>query len=72
MASSIMPIPAIRDQQAHLGRARGRLPAVLLSVVATFTVFAPLAMFFRADNIDPQVSEQETTSGIEAIDVRRN
>jgi len=51
MASRIMPIPTIRDQQAQLGR--GILPAVLLSVVATLAVIAPLAIFFRPDNIDP-------------------
>src|ERR1700745_3126187 len=77
MASRIMPIPTIRDQQAQLGR--GILPAVLLSVVATLAVIAPLAIFFRPDNIDPQVSatlqyiragQQQTTSGIEAINDR--
>jgi len=77
MASRIMPIPTIRDQQAQLGR--GILPAVLLSVVATLAVIAPLAIFFRPDNIDPQVSatlqyiragQQQTTSGIEAINER--
>jgi len=61
MASRIM----FRDQQAHLGR--GILPAVLLSVVATLAVVAPLAIFFRPDNIDPQARAQETTIGIEAI-----
>jgi septal ring factor EnvC (AmiA/AmiB activator) len=73
MASRVM----FRDQQAHLGR--GILPAVLLSVVATLAVVAPLAIFFRPDNIDPQVSatlqyiragQQQTTSGIEAINDR--
>jgi len=77
MASRIMPIPTIRDQQAQLGR--GILPAVLLSVVATLAVIAPMAIFFRPDNIDPQVSatlqyiragQQQTTSGIEAINDR--
>ena len=65
-----MPIPAIRDQQAHSGRARGRSPAVLLSLVATFAVFAPLAIFFRADNVDPQASAQETASGLEGTNDR--
>jgi hypothetical protein len=53
------------------------LPAVLLSVVATLAVIAPVAIFFRPD-IDPQVSgtqylragEQLATSGTEAIDDR--
>jgi hypothetical protein len=70
MASSIMPLPAISDQQAYIGRARGRLPAVLLSVVATLAVVAPLAIFFWPDKVDPQVNAQETTSGIEAINDR--
>jgi septal ring factor EnvC (AmiA/AmiB activator) len=64
MASRIM----FRDQQAHLGR--GILPAVLLSVVATLAVVAPLAIFFWPDKADPQVNAQETTSGIEAINDR--
>ena len=64
MASRIM----FRDQQAHLGR--GRLPPVLLSVVATLAVFAPLALFFRSDNVDPQARAQETTSRLEAINDR--
>jgi hypothetical protein len=74
MASSIMPIPTIRHQQAHLGR--GRLPAVLLSVFATLAVITPVAIFFWPDNIDPRVratfrpSQQQTTSGIEAINDR--
>jgi hypothetical protein len=70
MASSIMPLPAISDEQAYIGRARGRLPAVLLSVVATLAVVAPLAIFFWPDKADPQVNAQETTSGIEAINDR--
>jgi hypothetical protein len=70
-SSIIMPIPAIRDQQAHLGRAQGRFPAALLSVVATLAVFAPLAIFFRPDNIDPPVSAQETIGGMEVINDRR-
>ena len=65
-----MPLPAISDQQAYIGRARGRLPAVLLSVVATLAVVAPLAIFFWPDKVDPQVNAQETTSGIEAINDR--
>ena len=76
MASRIMPLPAIHDQQAHLGR--GILPAVLLAVVATLAVIAPLAIFFRPDNIDPQsatlqyirAGQQQTTSGTEAINDR--
>ena len=66
-----MPIPTIRDQQAHPGR--GILPAVVLSVVATLAVIAPVALLFRSDNVDPQVSatlqyiragQQQTTTGI--------
>src|SRR5690348_7177180 len=77
MASRIMPIPTIRDQQAHPGR--GILPAVVLSVVATVAVIGPVAIFFRSDNVDPQVSatlqyiragQQQTTSGIEAVNDR--
>jgi hypothetical protein len=77
MASRIMPISTIRDQQARSGR--GILPAVLLSVVATLTVIAPIALFFRPDTVDPQVSatlqyiragQQQTTSGTEAINDR--
>jgi hypothetical protein len=69
-----MPIPTIRHQHAHLGR--GRLPAVLLSVVATLAVITPVAIFFWPDNIDPRVratfrpGQQQTTSGIEAINDR--
>jgi chromosome segregation ATPase len=45
----MMPLPTIRGQQAHLGR------AVLLLVIATLAVIAPVAaIFFRSD---PQVSE---------------
>jgi hypothetical protein len=73
MASRIMPIPTIRDQQA-LGR--GILPAVALSVVATLAVIALVAVFFLPDNIDPRVratlraGQQQTTSGIAAINDR--
>src|SRR4051794_16153612 len=70
MASRIMPLPAISDQQTHVGRARGRLPAVLLSVIATLAVVAPLAIFFRLHSIDPQVNAQETTSQIGVISNR--
>ena len=72
-----MPIPTIRDQQAHPGR--GGFPAVLLLAVATLAVIAPVAIFFRPDSVDPQVSatlqyiqagQQQTTSGIEAINDR--
>jgi hypothetical protein len=65
-----MPIPTILDQQAHPGR--GILPAVLLLVVATLAIVAPVAIFFRPDNVDPQVSatlpyiravQQQTTTG---------
>jgi hypothetical protein len=72
MASSIMPIPRIRHQQAHLGR--GRLPAVLLSVFATLAVITPAAIFFWPDNNDPRrvraTFRQQTTSGIEGINDR--
>jgi hypothetical protein len=80
MASRIMPIPTIPDQQTHLGRTRGALPGAVLSVVATLAVIAPVAIFFRLENTDPQVSDtlqdnragqQQTTSGIEAINDRR-
>jgi hypothetical protein len=44
-----MPLPTIRGQQAHLGR------AVLLSVFAIFAVIALVAaIFFRSD---PQASD---------------
>ena len=44
-----MPLPIIRRQQAHLGR------AVLLSVFAAFAVIAPVAaIFFRSD---PQATD---------------
>jgi hypothetical protein len=72
--ASIMPVPTIRHQQARLGR--GRLPAVLLSVLATLTVITPVAILFWPDNNDPRVgatlraSQQQTTSGTEAINVR--
>jgi hypothetical protein len=49
MASHIMPIPPMRHQRAHLGW--GKLSAVLLSVVAILAVSAPVATFFRPDNI---------------------
>jgi len=71
MASRIMPIPTIPDQRAYPGR--GTLPALVLSVVATLAVIAPVALFFRSDNVDPQVSatlpyiragQQQTTTGI--------
>jgi len=66
-----MPIPTIPDQQAYPGR--GILPAVVLSVVATLAVIAPVAIFFRPDNVDPQVSatlhhiragQPQTTTGM--------
>ena len=69
MASSIMPLPTIRDQQAHLGR--GVLPVVFLLMVATLAVIAPVAIFFRPENIDSlqniRAGQQQTTSGIETI-----
>ena len=49
------------------------MPALVLSVVATLAVIAPVALFFRSDNVDPQVSatlpyiragQQQTTTGI--------
>ena len=66
-----MPIPTIPDQRAYPGR--GTLPALVLSVVATLAVIAPVALFFRSDNVDPQVSatlhhiragQPQTTTGI--------
>ena len=66
-----MPIPTMHGQQAHPGR--GGFPAVLLLVVATLAVIAPVAIFFRPDSVDPQVSatlpyiragQQQTTTGI--------
>ena len=72
-----MPIPTMHGQQAHPGR--GGFPAVLLLVVATLAVIAPVAIFFRPDSVDPQVSatlqyiqagQQQTTSGTEATNDR--
>jgi chromosome segregation ATPase len=69
-----MPLPTIRGQQAHRGR------AILLSAIATLAVIAPVAaIFFRSD---PQASDtlqyirtdqhqqQQRTSGQEAISDR--
>lgn len=72
-----MPIPTIRDQQAHLGW--GKLPAAVLSVVSTLVIIAPVAIFFWPDDVDPQVSgtlqysragQRQTTTGIAAINDR--
>jgi hypothetical protein len=69
-----MPLPIIRGQQAHRGR------AIFLSAIATLAVIAPVAaIFFRSD---PQATDrlqyirtdqqqqQERTSGEEAISDR--
>jgi hypothetical protein len=69
----------MRDQQAGLGRARGELPEAPLLVVATLAAIAAVAIVFWFGNNDPQVSatlqyiragQQQTTSGIEAINDR--
>ena len=74
-----MPVPPMRDQQAGLGRAWGELPEAPLLVVATLAAIAAVAIFFWFGNNDPQVSatlqyiragQQQTTSGIEAINDR--
>jgi hypothetical protein len=71
-----MPIPTLREQQTRLGRARGGLPEVPLSVVAALAAIAAAAIFFWFGNNDPQVSatlreiwaaQQQTTIEIEAI-----
>src|SRR5271169_7118023 len=71
-----MPIPTFQDEAAHLRRAWGRFPVVLLSVVAALAVIAPVAILFWPDNIDPEgratlqfirAGQQQTTSGIKAI-----
>src|SRR6516164_5537695 len=77
MASRIMPISTIRDQQARVFRRL--LPAVLLSVVVILAVVAPAAISLWLRGIDPQVDaklqniqagQQQTTSGIEPINDR--
>ena len=74
-----MPISPMRDQQARLGQARGGLPEMPLSVVAALAAIAAVVIFFWFGNTDSQVSatlreiwagQQETTTGIEAINNR--